>query len=138
MKPDSAYKVPTTPEEFFASFLRFLKPLHGLSERQIQLASAFLAIRHELSKKITDDELLDANVLSTEVKKKIRSKLGLNRAQFQVTLGDLRKNGFIKENRFNPKFIPNFPEGSKPKGFTLMFYFPFEYPNEQPGEETVQ
>lgn len=137
MKPNSAYKVPTTYREFFANFLRFLKPLHGLSERQITLAAAFLAVRQELSSKITDDELLDAHVLSTEVRKKIKAELGDSQPRFQVTLGDLRREGFIIGNRFNKKYIPNLSKDMK--GYQLLIYFPFnQQDNEQSGEESVQ
>lgn len=138
MRPDGAYKVPTTPEEFFTKFLQYTEPLHGLSDKQIVLAAAFLAVRHRLSKKITDDELLDTNVLSTDMKRKICNDLGMSRANFRMLYGGLRKLGFIKDGRFNPKLIPNIADVQNPKGFTLMFYFPFEYPNEQPGEEIVQ
>ena len=134
-RPDGAYKVPTTLEGFFAKFLSFLKPFHELSEKQIQLAAAFLAVRYELSKKITDDELLDAHVLSTEVKRVIKNKLGLTHANFQVTLGGLRKHGFIEGNRFNPMYIPNLSDEPQPKSYTMMFYFPIEY--DRSGEEDI-
>lgn len=123
-KPDSAYKVSTTLKDFFKNWLLFLKPFHGLSEKQIQLASAFLEVRYHLSQKITDDELLDSNVFSTDVKRKIRNDLGLTTANFQVTLGDLRRHGFIINNRINPRYIPNL--GENPKSYSLLFYFPIE------------
>lgn len=126
-RPNDAIKVETTLKDFFANWLRYLEPLHGLSEKQIQLASAFLRVRYELSKKITDDELLDTTVLSTKVRKQIKEELGITTANFQVILGDLRRHGFIRGNRFVHKFIPKLDED--PKSYYMLLYFPIKEDN---------
>lgn len=135
-RPDSAYKVPTTLKDFFKNWLLFLRPFHGLSGKQLQLAAALLEVRYQLGKKITDDELLDANVLSTDVKRKIRESLGITVSNFQMTLGDLRKHGFIQNNRFNAKYIPNLKEN--PTNYSLLLYFPIEtVEDERAGEKEI-
>lgn len=106
---------------FFRYWLQFLKPLHGLTDREVEVASHLLKHRYNLSKVINDQEVLDSTFLSDDVRKRIIEDCGITKAHFQVILTNLRRNKVLDGNSINPKFIPKIDEGSK--SFQLLFYF---------------
>lgn len=107
--------------KFFEYWLSFIKPLHKLTSREIEVAAAFLKQRFNLSKVISDQELLDKNVMSDDIKRKVREDCNITQAHFQVVMSELKKNKFIVNGRINPKFIPKLTEGSE--YFQLMLLF---------------
>ena len=121
IKPSSVIRIPTSLESFFTNWLLFLKPFHGMTDRQISLAAQFLKVRYELSKSISDEALLDENVMSDTTKKKVREACNVTPAFFQVLMGDLRKHRFIEDGKINPKYIPKLAPSQGI--FTLMLYF---------------
>ena len=111
-------------DEFFKCWFIFLRPLHHLTDREIDVIASFTKHRYELSKVITDSSLLDTVLMSEETKRKVREECNITLQHFQVILGSLRKNKVIVNNRINPKFIPSLKEDSD--YLTLMFYFKIE------------
>ena len=101
-----------------------MRPYHKLTDREMDIAAAFIRHRFALSKVISDDTILDSVLLSEDTKKKIREECNITLQHFQVILGSLRKNKVIVNNRINPKFIPSLKEDSD--YLTLMFYFKIE------------
>lgn len=123
----STVRIPTSPDnDFFKYWLIFLRPLHHLTDREIDLATAFLKKRYELSKSINNDDLLDKIVLNEDYKKEIREEVGITNTHFQVIMGKLRNNKFIENNKINPKFIPRIKEENG--SFLLLIYFDFNKP----------
>ena len=108
-------------DEFFKYWFIFLKPLHHLTDREIDVIASFTKHRYELSKVITDVNLLDTVLFSEETKRKIREDCGITLAHFQVIMGKLRKNQIIVNGKINPRFIPNIDEESG--SFKLLLYF---------------
>lgn len=107
---------------FFRYWLKFLAPFHSLTEREMDVAAAFLKQRFELGKVITDDDVLDKIVMSEEIKRTVRESCNITTPHFQVIMGKLRKAKIIVDNRINPKFIPKgINEGDK--AFQLLLYF---------------
>lgn len=106
---------------FFQHWLSFIRPLHKLSEKEIEALAAFLKARYELSKGITDDDLLDKVLMSNETKRVIREELNIAPAYFQVLLTKLRKLGIIKNGKIAKKFIPNLEINSKEYKLILLF-----------------
>lgn len=121
-KPSSVIKIPTTLDEFFESWLIFLRPWHGLTDRHIKLAAAFLKERYELSKVISDEKILDEAVLSTSTKNKILAASGLEPAHFRILLGNLKKSRFFVDKCINKRYIPNLSTDN-PESFSLMVLF---------------
>lgn len=111
--------------EFFRYWLQFLSPIHNLSEREIDVVTAFLKERYTLSKSINDDQILDKVLMSKETKRKIREECGLAQAYFQIIMGKLRRAKVIVDNKINPKFIPKNIE-DKDKAFQLLLHFNFD------------
>ena len=106
---------------FFRYWYEFLKPFHKLTDREIDVITAFTYKRHQLSKVISDQEILDKVLMSEDTKKKIREECDITLAYFQVIMGKLRRNKVIIDNRINPRFIPNITEENG--AFKLMLLF---------------
>lgn len=120
-KVDSVIKIPTTLDDFFRYWLEFLKPFHQLTGREIDVATALLKQRYELSKVITDDNILDKVVMSDDTRKIVRETCNLSLPHFQVIMGKLKKSKVIIDGRINPKFIPNITEDHD--NFQLLLLF---------------
>ena len=123
-KPDNVTVVPTNSKTVFRKWLEFMRPYHKLTDREMDVAAAFIRHRYELSKVISDDTILNNVLMSKDIKDKIISELGITLQHFQVMIGSLRRNGVLLNNRINTKFIPSLQEGSD--YLTLMFYFKIE------------
>ena len=125
-KPNNIIGIPTTLDKFFRYWVEFLKPLHGLTDREIDVIAAFLKKRHELSKDILDPIKLDKYLMNEETKAEIREECGVSAAHFQVIMGKLRKSGIIVNGNIHPKFIPNI----KSDGDTFQLLLFFQIKNE--------
>jgi hypothetical protein len=99
----------------------FLRPFHKLTNREIDVITAFVKHRYELSKVIKDDVILDKVTMSEDVKKQVREECGIAFQHFQVIMSNLRKNKVIENGKINPKFIPNITEENGM--FKLMLLF---------------
>lgn len=120
-RPNSALKVPyKNLMEFFTLWLKFLRPFHTLSDRELEVAACMLKNRYELSKKISDEKILNDVLFSKENKDKMLKELHITNQYYQVILGKLRKVKFIKDNKIYSRFIPEYEEG---KMFTLLLIF---------------
>ena len=104
---NNVIRIPTSLKKFFRFWFEFLKPFHKLTDREIDVITAFTYERHLLSKVISDSDILDKVVMSEDIKDKVREELELSLAYFQVIMGKLRKNKVIIDNKINPRFIPN-------------------------------
>ena len=120
--PDNVILVPCTKSSFFYKWLEFLKPFHKLTNREMEIAAAFLAKREELSKVISDSTILDTMLMSEDTKRKIREECNITLPHFQVVMGELRNSKFIGNNSINPKFIPNLNDSGS---FKLLVYYRF-------------
>ena len=124
-KPNNVVKVPTTLGiDLFKKWFIFLKPFHGLTDREIDIIACFAKERYELSKVISDEVLLDKVVMNEDTKKKVREECDVTLPHFQVIMSKLKKSKVIVDNKINPKFIPNFKPGEN--AFQLLFYFRLE------------
>lgn len=111
-------------DEFFKYWFTFLRPLHHLTNREIDVIASFTKHRYNLSKVITDTELLDTVLMSEETKRKVRKDCGITLAHFQVIMGKLRKSGVIKDNKINPILIPKLDKDST--SLQLLVLFPIK------------
>ena len=121
-KPNNAIRIPTSLNgKFFRYWFEFLGPFHKLTDREIDVLTCFVKHRYNLSKVITDVEILDKVTLGEDTKKKVIAECGISFTHLQVVLHKLRKTKIIDGTRFNPKFIPNIKKDSN--AFTLLLYF---------------
>lgn len=123
-KPNNIVRVPCSLSgSFFKYWFMFLKPFHDLTDREMDVAASFIKQRHELSKVIKDDDILDKVTMSEDTKKKVREDCKVTLPHFQVIMGKLRKNNIIVNGKLNPKFVPNLDEETG--AFQLMLLFDF-------------
>lgn len=106
---------------FFRYWLQFIKPLHGLSYKEMEVLASFLRMRYELSKSISNDELLDKVLMNADTKRVIREEQNIAPPYFQVLLAKFRKLGIIKDNKIEKKYIPNLEIDSKEYKLILLF-----------------
>jgi hypothetical protein len=125
---DSIINIPTSIKgNFFKCWLRFLLPYHNLTNREMDIAAAFLMKRHQLSKVITDVNVLDSVATSEETKREVREMCDITIEHFQVIMSKLRKSQIIIDNKLNPRFIPRIKEENG--NFKLLLLFTFNDTN---------
>lgn len=109
-------------KKFFMYWLQFLKPYHKLRDKEIEMLSLFLNKRYELSKKITDDDLLDTMLFDKNIKDQIREEMSYSNHQvFNNMLSSLRTKGVIVNGKINKGLIPQLADDSN--NFKLIFNF---------------
>ena len=121
---DSVVRIPAkTKEGFYKYWFKFLLPFHKLTEREMEIAACFLKHREELSKVISDPDILESVLMSDDIKDKIREECDISLPHFQIVIGKLKKANVIIGNKFNPRFVPKVKEGSD--NFKLLLLFDF-------------
>lgn len=128
---DNVIPLQSSLDDFFKLWLKCIKFLHNLTEREQDVTAAFLRNRYYLSTKINDQKILNQVLFSEQTKKKIMAETNLSVAHFQVIMGKLRKAGVIKDNTLNPKIIPTLNPGAK--DFKLLLFFEID----DAGKESV-
>lgn len=123
-KPNNVISIPTSFDNFFKYWFNFLKPFHKMTDREIDVISAFLKKRHALSKVVQDKVLLERITMSDDTKREVREECGLSSAHFQLILSKLKKKGAISDSGINPKFIPKLTD--KGDHFQLLLLFTFK------------
>lgn len=108
---------------FFKYWLEIIKPMHHLTNKEIDVLAALLIKRLELSKSIIDVNVLDQILLGTEIRKEIRTELNLSPTHFHVILTKLKKAGIIEDHKINKKFIPNIDPKYNEYRLVLLFDF---------------
>ena len=130
IKPNNVIRIPTgrNIEKLLRFWLEFLHPFHRLTNREMDVATAFLKKRYELYKDIpTNAELRDKILMNEETQKEIREKCGLKVQHLQVIKNKLKKNKFFVDNKINPKLIPNIVEDGDTFQLLLLFELDAKY-----------
>lgn len=121
-KANNIVRIPTSLNgKFFRYWFEFLQPFHNLTNREIDVITAFVKHRYQLSKAIKDDNVLDNIIMSEETKKKVREECNITLPHFQVIMGKLKKNKVIIDDKINPRFIPNIDEETGYFQLLLLF-----------------
>lgn len=122
---DSVVRIPCKVDgKFFRYWFEFLKPFHHLTGREMDVITSFVKQRYELSKVITDSDILDKVTMSEDTKRKVREECGITLPHFQIVMSKLRKSKVIIDNKVNPRYIPNVKEGNG--SFKMMLLFDFQ------------
>ena len=108
--------------DFFRYWVEFLRPLHELTKREMDVLAEFLKVRYNLSKEIINTDRLDRVLMSEETKRDIRKTCGISAKHFQVIMSKFRKNGVVKNGRICLNLIPTITE----EGVGLMVHFSFK------------
>lgn len=122
---DSVIRIPCDlKQSFFRYWFEFLKPFHNLTEREIDVAAAFVKRRFELSKVISDGDILDSVTMNEESKSLIMTELGITMAHLQVIMSKLKKCKIFVNGKLNPRYIPSVTEENG--SFRMLFLFEFK------------
>lgn len=122
---DSIVRIPCKVDDsFFKYWFMFLKPFHHLTEKEMDVITSFVKQRYELSKVITDSDILDKVTMSEDTKRKVREECGITLPHFQIVMSKLRKSKVIIDNKINPRYIPNVKEENG--SFKMMLLFDFQ------------
>lgn len=122
---DNVVRIPCKLDySFFKMWFMFLQPFHHLTEREMEVATSFVKQRYELSKVVSDNDILDRLVMSEDTKRKVREECNITLPHFQVIMGKLRKNNIIVDSKLNPRYIPRVIEENG--SFKLMLLFDFQ------------
>ena len=122
---DNVVRIPCKLDySFFKMWFMFLQPFHHLTEREMEVATSFVKQRYELSKVVSDNDILDRLVMSEDTKRKVRKECNITLPHFQVIMGKLRKNSIIVDGKLNPRYIPRVIEENG--SFKLMLLFDFQ------------
>ena len=132
MKLNKILTVDCTKEnDFFSSWIEYLAPKHHLTKSEQKFLAACLRQRHELSKGISDENILDETALNETYRTKIRKDLGISTQQMQNVITKLKKLHILIPRNFPfsdklsyykiaPSFIPDYDES---KDFLLLLLF---------------
>lgn len=121
-RPDNVIRIPTSlKDNFFRYWFEFLQPLHKLTNREIDIISAFAKERYELSKVIKDNDILDKVTMSDDIKKKVMQNCNITTPHFQVIISNLKKAKVIEDGKINPRCIPNITEENGYFQLVLLF-----------------
>lgn len=111
-----------SPEgDFFKLWVEFLKPVHKLTEKEMEVLALYLKYRYTLGKKIRDPELLENQLMSLDTRKIIREQCGIKNRHLNVILSKFRKNGVIRNGRFYQRLIPSINKDGA--GLVVLFSF---------------
>ena len=108
--------------DFFRYWVEFLRPLHELTKREMDVLAEFLKVRYNLSKEIINTDRLDRVLMSEETKRDIRKTCGISAKHFQVIMSKFRKNGVVRDGKIHLNLIPTITE----EGVGLMVHFIFK------------
>jgi hypothetical protein len=133
MKINKILGIDCTAEEgdFFSQWIEYLAPKHHLTKSEQKFLAACLRQRHELSKGISDENLLDETALNETYRTKLRQELGISAQQMQNIITKLKKLHILIPRNFPfsdklsyykiaPSFIPNYNED---EDFLLLLVF---------------
>lgn len=132
--------------DFFSAWVEYLGPKHHLTKSEQKFLAACLRQRYELSKGITDENVLDETALNEIYRTKIRKDLGISTQQMQNVIAKLKKLHILIPRNFPfsdklsyykiaPSFIPNYDET---KDFLLLLLFPHGRTNIGTSSQGVQ
>lgn len=118
-------RIPTSLSDpnnnFFKVWLELMRPMHKLTNKEIDVLGFFLSKYFELRGSISDEELLVKVLLSLETKREIKDGLNMSTSHLHVVLSKLKKLNILTDKGINKKFIPSLKHGGTSYG--LMFLF---------------
>ena len=130
-KPNNVISIPCSLDKtFFRLWMEFLLPYHHMTSREMDVAAGFLQKWYELSKCITDDDIINRMLFSVETKREIQIETGMEYKNMAVVISNLKSRNFIikasdrkDHDKLNPRFIPRI---SDDKNHKLLILFNFD------------
>ena len=89
--------IPSTGH-FFKAWLEVIKPLHHLTDREMDLLAEFLKRRHQLQRTILDKDMIDSVLMTNKSKKAIRESCNISDV-YGVHFGRPLSDGTYSDSR---------------------------------------
>ena len=112
--------VPTSSKNFLRAWLEVMRPLHGLTQKEMDFAAILLQFRYDIAKKVSDPAMVDTILFDKEKKEDIANAAGISQSYMKMFLKRLRANGVIEGKRISLKYLPDWTPG---KPFRWLFVF---------------
>lgn len=143
---DKILPVDCSVKNFFDLWIEYLTPRHHLTRYEQKFLAACLRTRHELSKSIKDETILDETCMNEIYRAKISKEIGFSNQQTKNVISRLKKLKILAPRKYPfstkvqyykiaPSFIPNYNEN---KDFTLVLLFINGREDIQTGSQGVQ
>ena len=108
--------------DFYKNFLNFLKPIHPISKlrnKQLEVLSALLYKRAEISEKVTDPALIPKLLFSADTREDVLKMCGISAMNYYGMMAEMKKLKIVADNDLSKKVIPE-PVNGK---FSLVISF---------------
>lgn len=116
-------KVDMSPEgDFFKFWVAFLTPIHSLTKREREVLSELLKERYKISKRVTDTDIVDRELLSDRIREQVTKKCHIKKKHLNVILTSFRKKGVLRKEKIYTNLIPTLDKN----GTGLMINFNFK------------
>lgn len=112
--------VPTSSKDFLRAWLEVMRPLHGLTQKEMDFTAVLLQFRYDIAKKVSDPSMIDTILFSKEKKDEIAAAAGISLSYMKMFMKRLRANGIIEGKKIAPKYLPDWVPG---KPFKWLFVF---------------
>lgn len=122
-KSEKIITLGVTPREFFRTWLVWLRPLHRLTEKEMDIAALMLEGMQFLSSRVKDEKKRGRIVTSLESRKRMSDMIGMSDQYFGMLISGLKKKGFIQGDGINPQYIPRIEPDGRDYAVTLDFVF---------------
>ena len=117
---DGITVVPTSSRDFLRAWLEVMRPLHGLTPKEMDFAAVLLQFRYNIAKKVEDPAMVDTILFNKDKKDEIAKAAGISTSYMKILMNRLRTAGLIKNRRFVSQYTPDWTPG---KPFRWLFIF---------------
>lgn len=118
---DAVVRIPVTEDTLYYNWMLYTKPIHGLTITELTVAAAILKHRNKLKGLVSDQSILDREVLGNTIRDEIIKECGITVKHYRMIMTNLRKHKFIIDGRINARYIPDIDP--KRKDFRVLLKF---------------
>jgi len=133
-KGSSAINIPCSGMlDFYKKYLLFIRPLKPISmlgNKQLEVLTAFLVKRHEIAESVKDEAIIPKLLFSNDVRKAIMESCNISSPSYYNIVAMFKREGIIEDNDFNKRVLPDLLNNK------FLFKFGFTI-NEESNEEQV-
>lgn len=107
MKPNNVIYLKCTEDSFYRMWMEFLTPFHKLTAREKDVAARILLQYFKFKGSVSDPDVLKELLWSRSSRNDMLVSLKMSQPHFQMVVKKLEMAGILKDNEFNPRYIPH-------------------------------
>ena len=116
---DAAIRVPCNQNNFVRLWFEYLRPVHRLTPKEMDVATLFVMNWIKASEEVPDEKKINKRIFSKEAKDEICDTLGIKPSHLRTMMQQLRRKRIIVDGRLARMYIPEQIPGPGEK-FRLM------------------